>query len=231
MSGRLWYVVPAAGASRRMGGGPPKQYLKCLGRSVLEWALAPFAGNARFAGGAVALAAGDGGWSGLPAALREQVRTATGGAERADSVLAGLRVLPAADDDWILVHDAARPCLPPADLDRLIEACEGDAVGGLLALPVADTLKRADGTRVAATVAREGLWRALTPQMFRRGLLERALEAAARSGATPGDEATAIEGLGQRPLLVEGSALNVKVTRPSDLALAAACLAALGVAA
>lgn len=229
MSPRLWYVVPAAGASRRMGADVPKQYLELHGRSVLEWSLAPFFRDERFAGGAVALAAGDAGWERLPAALRRRVRTATGGAERADSVLAGLRAVPADPDDWILVHDAARPCLPREDLDRLIAACAGDPVGGLLALPVADTLKRGEGPRVAATVPREGLWRALTPQMFRRGLLERALEAAAAAGAVPGDEATAVERLGERPMLVEGSALNVKVTRPSDLALAAACLSALGV--
>lgn len=228
MSARLWYVVPAAGASRRMGGETPKQYLRCRGRTVLEWALAPLIAQPRFAGGVVALAPDDAGWSGLPVALRERVATTAGGRERADSVLAGVRALAAAEDDWVLVHDAARPCLPPADLDRLITTCEADAVGGLLALPVADTLKRADGPRVAATVPREGLWRAQTPQMFRRGLLERALVAAGAAGEVPGDEATAVERLGRRPLLVEGSAINIKVTRPSDLALVAACLGLIG---
>jgi 2-C-methyl-D-erythritol 4-phosphate cytidylyltransferase len=228
MSPRLWFVVPAAGASRRMGADLPKQYLECRGRTILEWALAPFVGHPRFAGGVVALAADDGGWGRLPAALRERVATTPGGRERADSVLAGLRALPAAEDDWVLVHDAARPCLPCADLDRLIAACEPDPVGGLLALPVADTLKRGDGQRVLATVPRDGLWRALTPQMFRRGLLERALVAAAASGDPPSDEAGAVERLGQRPLLVEGSALNIKVTRPSDLELVAGCLGLMG---
>mgnify|MGYP005859131947 CR=1 FL=1 len=228
MTPRLWFVVPAAGASRRMGAALPKQYLRCRGRTILEWALAPLLAHPRLAGGAVALAADDAGWSGLPPALRERVTTTTGGRERADSVLAGLRALPAADDDWVLVHDAARPCLPRADLDRLIGACERDAVGGLLALPVADTLKRADGARVATTVPREGLWRALTPQMFRRGLLERALGAAAGAGGAPAAAAAAVERLGERPLLVEGSALNIKVTRPSDLALVEACLALVG---
>jgi 2-C-methyl-D-erythritol 4-phosphate cytidylyltransferase len=228
MAPRLWFVVPAAGASRRMGTGIAKQYLPCRGRTVLEWALAPLLAHARLAGGVVALAADDTGWSRLPAALRERVATTIGGRERADSVLAGLRALPADAGDWVLVHDAARPCLPRADLDRLIEACEDDAVGGLLALPVADTLKRADGPRVAATVAREGLWRAQTPQMFRRGLLERALVASADAGLPPTDEAGAVERLGERPLLVEGSAQNVKVTRPTDLALVEACLDAIG---
>lgn len=227
MTARLWFVVPAAGASRRMGTGRPKQYLECRGRTVLEWALAPFLAHPRVCGGVVALAAQDVGWSGLPPALRERVSTTVGGRERADSVLAGLRALPAEADDWVLVHDAARPCLPRRDLDRLIAACESDAVGGLLGLPVADTLKRADGSRVAATVPRESLWRALTPQMFRFGLLERALRAAAGAGEVPGDEATAVERLGERPLLVEGSPLNVKLTRPDDLALIEACLALL----
>jgi 2-C-methyl-D-erythritol 4-phosphate cytidylyltransferase len=228
MTPRLWYVVPAAGAARRMGGDTPKQYLSCRGRTLLEWSLAPFVTDPRFAGGVVALAADDAGWRELPEALRARVATTTGGRERADSVLAGLAALPAADDDWVLVHDAARPCLPREDLERLVDVCRTDTVGGLLALPVVDTLKRADGTRVAATVPREGLWRALTPQMFRAGLLRRALREAAAAGAAPGDEATAVERLGERPLLVEGSALNVKVTRPSDLALVSACLALMG---
>ncbi len=228
MTPRLWYVVPAAGAARRMGGDTPKQYLSCGGRTLLEWSLAPFVRDPRFAGGVVALAADDAGWRALPATLRQRVATTTGGRERADSVLAGLAALPAIDDDWVLVHDAARPCLPRKDLDRLIEACLADPVGGLLALPVADTLKRSDGARVAVTVPREGLWRALTPQMFRAGLLRRALLAADAAGAAPGDEAAAVEALGEHPLLVEGSALNIKVTRPSDLALVSACLAQIG---
>lgn len=211
-----------------MGRDTPKQYLECRGRRLIEWALAPLLDHPRIAGGVVALAAGDRRWPALPAALRGRVATTIGGRERADSVLAGLAALDAAAaDDWVLVHDAARPCLPRADLDRLIAECEGDPVGGLLALPVADTLKRAAGGRVEATVARERLWRALTPQMFRRGLLERALREAGAAGAVPGDEASAVERLGGRPRLVEGSALNLKVTRPSDLALARACLGVL----
>ena len=228
MTPRLWYVVPAAGAARRMGGETPKQYLSCRGRTLLEWSLAAFVHDPRFAGGVVALAADDSRWRELPAALRERVATTTGGRERADSVLAGIAALPADDDDWVLVHDAARPCLPRDDLDRLIEACRQERVGGLLALPVADTLKRADGARVAVTIPREGLWRALTPQMFRAGLLRRALHAATAAGVVPGDEAAAVERLGERPLLVEGSALNIKVTRPSDLELVSACLALMG---
>ena len=232
MTTRLWFVVPAAGASLRMGAARPKQYLELRGRTVLEWSLAPFLADPRFAGGAVAIAADDPYWSGLPAAVRERVTAVTGGRDRCDSVLAGLRALAdAAADDWVLVHDAARPCLPRADLDRLVEACWQDSVGGLLAAPLADTLKRAADGRVERTLERDGLWRALTPQMFRRRPLEQALVAAIAAGERPGDEATALERLGERPLLVAGSSLNIKITRPADLAFASAGLAALEAAA
>jgi len=225
---RLWFVLPAAGASRRMGAALPKQYLELRGRTVLEWSLAPFLAEPRFAGGAVALAADDPYWSHLPAAVRERVTAVTGGVDRCDSVLAGLRgLVDAAADDWVLVHDAARPCLPRADLERLIEACWPDSIGGLLAAPVVDTLKEAAGDRIDRTVARDGLWRALTPQMFRRGRLEQALAAAIAAGERPGDEAAALERLGERPRLVEGSSLNIKITRPADLAFASAVLAAM----
>jgi len=142
-----------------------------------------------------------------------------GGASRRDTVLNGLIAAASAVDpsDWMLVHDAARPCLGKVELARLLEAASRDEVGGILAVPVADTLKRADeDRRIAATEPREGLWQAQTPQMFRHGLLLRAL----RGAPLVTDEAAAVEGLGYRPLLVEGSARNLKVTFPSDLALA-----------
>lgn len=228
MPGRLWFVVPAAGASRRVGAATPKQYLDLLGRTVLEHSLRVLLSHAGVAGGVVALAAHDEGWSRLPAGLRSRVWTARGGEERCHSVLAGLAALAGAgDDDWVLVHDAARPCLAAADLERLVATCRDDAVGGLLAVPVADTVKRAgaDG-RVAETVRREGLWRAQTPQMFRLGLLRRALESAIGAGEAPADEATAVERLGLRPLLVEGSPFNIKITHPADLEFAARVLVA-----
>jgi 2-C-methyl-D-erythritol 4-phosphate cytidylyltransferase len=156
---------------------------------------------------------------------------AVGGATRAESVRNGLRVLRAlfsiGDDDWVLVHDAARPCLARDDLMRLITTLSSDAVGGLLATPVADTLKRAAGGRVAATVERDRLWRALTPQMFRAGLLLRALAQFAGDEALT-DEAAAIERLQLRPQLVEGQSTNIKVTLPSDWPLAEAILRAQG---
>ena len=152
--------------------------------------------------------------------------TTTGGATRARSVLQGLQALvAAAPEDWILVHDAARPCLPAGDLAALVAACRRDEVGGLLALPIAETVKLADADgRSGRSVPRDGLWRAQTPQMFRHGPLVRALIRALEEGFEPTDEAVAIERLGLRPRLVEGSPLNVKVTRPADLALASAAL-------
>jgi len=229
VSPRTWFVVPAAGASRRVGGGTPKQYLELCGRTVLEHSLRVLLDGPGVSGGIVALGEGDPFWKTVPAALRARVGTTTGGRERCHSVLAGLQALDADDEDWVLVHDAARPCLDRADLARLMDACRDDPVGGLLALPVADTLKRAgeDG-RVAATVPRERLWRAQTPQMFRRGRLLRALAAAIEAGETPSDEAAAIERDGSKPLLVEGSPFNIKITHAADLAFAAAVLASRG---
>lgn len=212
-----------------MGAGRPKPYLALAGRTVLEHSLEALLSHPRIAGGVVVTAADDPHWLGLPASVRARVTTATGGIERCHSVFNGLRALDAAGDDWVLVHDAARPCLARVELDALIDACEDDAVGGLLAVPVADTLKRADdAARVEATVGRERLWRAQTPQMFRRALLERALETAMSTGELPSDEASAVERLGLRPRLVEGSSLNIKITRPADLAFAERVLGSRG---
>ena len=148
------------------------------------------------------------------------VRAVHGGQERADSVLAGINALrnDCVDSDWILVHDAARPCLDPIDLQRLLDTLRDDPVGGLLAAPVFDTLKRADAAqRVGATVAREHLWRALTPQMFRYGVLVRALNEAAQRGVMITDESQAVELLGLQPRLVVGSSDNLKITLPEDI--------------
>lgn len=220
MENRFWVVVPAAGSARRMGAAVPKQYLPLAGRTVIEWSLAPFLAHERAAGIVVALAEHDPRWSQTTLASREKVATTIGGAERMDSVLAGLRALQdrAAPDDWVLVHDAARPCLSALDLGRLLTELNGDAVGGLLAAPVVDTLKLADdGGRVAQTVPREKLWRALTPQMFRRDLLQRALQSAQAKGIAVTDEAQAVEALGLQPKLVAGDADNIKITLPEDL--------------
>ncbi len=228
MRQRIWIVVPAAGGSRRLARHVPKQHIEIAGRTLLEHALVPLLAHPSVAGGAVVLANGDEAFSRLPAAMRRRLVVATGGHERCHSVRAGLAALTeAATDDWVLVHDAARPCLPPEDLARLVAACIDDPVGGLLAVPVADTLKHAaPDSRVGGTAPRDGLWRAMTPQMFRYGTLAKALDAAIASGHAPDDEATAIERLGLQPRLVEGSPINIKVTHPADLEFAALVLEA-----
>ncbi len=220
MDKRFWVVVPAAGSARRMGAAVPKQYLPLAGRTVIEWSLAPFLAQARTAAIVVVLAEQDQRWPQIAVAGDTKIATTIGGAERMDSVLAGLRALQdrAAPDDWVLVHDAARPCLSVGDLDRLLNELSNDDVGGLLAAPVVDTLKRADdGGRVVQTVAREKLWRALTPQMFRHDLLRRALQSALAKGTAVTDEAQAVEALGVQPKLVAGDADNIKITLPEDL--------------
>ena len=225
---RHWVVLPAAGHGARMGAEIPKQYLPLAGATVLAHTLRCFVGHPAIAGIVVVLAPGDVRWTAVDSGLREQVSTAEGGAERADSVARGLAALAgrAAADDWVLVHDAARPCLRRADLDHLLATVAGHPVGGILAVPVRDTMKRAaaDGT-IAATVPRGDLWHAQTPQMFRYRLLVDALAAA---GSAVTDEAMAVERAGGAALLVEGHADNLKITRPEDLALAAWHLGAQG---
>jgi len=227
---KYWLVMPAAGAGRRFGNALPKQYAPLLGRSVIEWSLRPFLDDPRCEGITVALAADDPYWPEVAARLGRVVGTVAGGAERSGSVLNALRALAARADerDWVLVHDAARPCLPQADLDRLLETLKDYQVGGLLAAPCADTLKYGPPNGGAAvverTVDRTGLWRALTPQMFRFGALRAALEAAAAAGRNPTDEAQALEWTGAHIGLVSGSAANLKITTGPDLAVAAAVL-------
>jgi 2-C-methyl-D-erythritol 4-phosphate cytidylyltransferase len=216
--------MPAAGIGRRFGTDRPKQYASLCGRTVIEWALAPFLTDSRCAGAVVALAQDDSYWA---AVAPQSVRVAPGGQERSHSVRSALAALSdlATRDDWVLVHDAARPCLPRQDLDRLLSELGTHSVGGLLASPAADTLKRADTARnVEQTVDRTGLWRALTPQMFRYGRLCEALDRAHAAGRIPTDEAQAVEWLGDVPRLVEGAAANLKITSAADLALAAALL-------
>ena len=228
-----WLIMPAAGSGRRFGSQLPKQYAPLLGRTVIEWALQPFTEDTRCVGIVVALAPADPWWPQVAERLSSQVATVTGGKQRSESVLNGLRALGTRADeaDWVLVHDAARPCLPPADLTRLLRDLRDEETGGLLAAPGADTLKYTPAlgkTAAERTVDRTGLWRALTPQMFRFGALRRALEAARDAGRFPTDESQALEWLGARPLLVEGSAANIKVTTAQDLVVAAAILTSTG---
>lgn len=218
----LWCVVPAAGRGARVGGDIPKQYLPLAGRPLILHTLDRLAALPEVAGIMVVLGANDRWWPSIDELHGTPVRTTLGGAERCDSVLAGLRALPedVTPDAFVLVHDAARPCVRAADIARLIE--RGMPAGGaLLGAPLRDTLKRADGDgRSEVTEPRDHRWRAFTPQMFRRADLEQALGAAASEGLTVSDEAMAMERAGFRPLLVEGAEDNIKVTTPADFALA-----------
>ncbi len=230
---RYWLVMPAAGSGSRFGASAPKQYADLHGRALIEWSLAPFLTDTRCVGAVVVISSGDTWWPTVAPRLTTggvtKVLTAPGGAERCESVLNGLRVLESrmAGEEWVLVHDAARPCVSCDDRDRLLESAGRHLIGGLLAVPAADTLKRADAQRlVVQTVDRSDLWRALTPQMFRAQRLREGLERALAAGRSPTDEAQAIEWLGDQPLVVPGSSTNIKVTTADDLSIASAVLAA-----
>ncbi len=218
----LWCIVPAAGRGTRFGGDVPKQYLLLAGKPLLLHTLERLAAHPSIAGLVVVLAQYDPHWPGHAQIAGKPVLVANGGDKRADSVLAGLHALEGEirDDDFVLVHDAARPCVRAEDVSRLIEL--GIPAGGaLLAVPLRDTLKRADGDSCsAATEPRDARWRALTPQLFRYGELVAALESARNAGIEVTDEAMAMERMAHRPLLVEGAESNIKVTTPADFALA-----------
>lgn len=218
---RCYALVPCAGTGSRAGTNGPKQYERIAGQPLVWHTLAAFAAVRRIARTLVVVAPGDGFFERNPTSARV---VACGGPTRAASVRNGLYELArvgATERDWVLVHDAARCLITPALIDALIDACQGDEVGGLLARKLVDTLKREEGGRVAATLEREDKWLAQTPQMFRLGMLQQALE---RAGPQATDEAAAIEALGHRPLLVPGGGQNFKVTYPDDFALAEAVL-------
>jgi 2-C-methyl-D-erythritol 4-phosphate cytidylyltransferase len=220
---RYWAVVPAAGKGMRMGAQSPKQYLNLSGRTVIEHTLERLISHSRIAGAVVAVAQDDEHWPQIARDFGDCVATAIGGAERCHSVLAGLDGLgsAASGDDWVLVHDAARPCLRAEDIDRMLDELTGDPCGGILAVPVRDTLKRCDETSaIIGTVDRTSLWHALTPQMFRLADLRRAVEQALAAGVIVTDEAQAIELAGGVPRVVEGHMDNIKITHPDDLLLA-----------
>ncbi len=217
-----WAVIPAAGRGSRFGSEVPKQYLEIAGEPLLAHTLRAVLAHPAVEGAVVVLADGDVQWPGWQAFAGKPVVTCIGGSERADSVLAGLAALPESvrPDDFVLVHDAARPNLRLDDLDRLLERGRSDPVGAILASPVRDTLKRAgDDGGIDGSEPRERLWRALTPQLFRRLQLTRALEAAREAGIAVTDESMAMERNGLRPLLVEGAEDNLKITTAADLAL------------
>lgn len=221
---RCWAVLPAAGIGSRMGGELPKQYLEVAGATLFEHSLHALLACEQLGAVVVALHPDDTRAGGLAILEQQRVQTVVGGAQRSDSVLAGLQALTAqaAATDWVLVHDAARPCLQPADIAMLIARVTASGTGGILAEPIVDTVKQAtqDGL-VDCTLDRSTLWRAQTPQMFRLGELQRALAHALEQGLPVTDEASAMEMAGYPVQLVAGSSSNLKVTVPRDLQLAA----------
>lgn len=224
----FWVILAAAGVGERMGSACPKQYLMLAGRTLIEHSMELFLAQSCIKGIMVVLAATDPYFARLPISRDHRIRSTVGGDQRYQSVHNGLRALQGRADaeDWVLVHDAARPCLHPDDLDHLLAQARDDFPGGLLAAPVSDTLKQADAElKVAQTIPRTGLWRALTPQMFRYDLLTKALAEALAAQVKVTDEAAAVERLGIKPVLIPGRSDNLKITYPSDLALAEAILA------
>jgi 2-C-methyl-D-erythritol 4-phosphate cytidylyltransferase len=221
---RYWAVVPAAGVGRRMGSAIPKQYLQLNGRPVIEHTLETLLACPRIDGIYLSISPEDEWWGDVTLGGQQKIHLADGGAERCHSVHNALRLLQqtAASEDWVLVHDAARPCLRLEDLNHLIDSVMDHPVGGLLGVPVHDTMKRVEaGDSVSQTVSRDGLWHAQTPQMFRLGALCQALEQAIANGYTVTDDASAMELTGANPRMIEGHDDNIKITRPEDISLAA----------
>jgi 2-C-methyl-D-erythritol 4-phosphate cytidylyltransferase len=211
-------IIPAAGVGNRMANVLPKQYLQLAGKPMISHVIQIFFNNPRIAGIYLALSPEDGFWRTLTLNPESKLHLHyTGGATRSETVLNTLQVIDADDQDWVLVHDAARPGLSAGLLDCLLDTLENDEVGGLLAMPVADTLKKSDElNRVEKTISRQSLWQAQTPQMFRYVTLKKALS---NFEGTPTDEAEAIEAIGLQPKLVQGELRNLKITYPQDLAL------------
>lgn len=226
---RLWGVIPAAGIGSRFNSATPKQYAPLGTKTVLEHSIERVLALPELAGLVVALHPQDSIFPTLPIAGSPRLSTVVGGDERVDSVFAALQALDELADaeDWVLVHDAARPCVPIADIENLLVQAMAHDVGGLLAAPIVDTIKQAqaDSEVVEKTLDRQRLWRALTPQLFRYGALYSALRECLDRGLPITDEASAMELCGQQPLLVAASDRNIKITHPSDLGLAAYYLA------
>jgi 2-C-methyl-D-erythritol 4-phosphate cytidylyltransferase len=224
----VWAVIPAAGIGLRMGETVPKQYLKIAGRTLIEYGCDALLDSGCVSGLVIAVQADDQLMARLPMACDPRVHLVTGGAQRADSVLAGLEFLAsrAGPQDWVMVHDAARPCLDSLSVQHMCRQLAQHSVGGILARPVTDTVKQAGAQNaIEATLPRETLWTAQTPQMFRFGLLLQALRSAQAAGIAVTDESMALERMGYQPLLLSGPPSNIKVTYPQDLALASWYLA------
>ena len=224
MTEQVWAIVPAAGNGSRMQADRPKQYLNLCDKPVIMHTLERLISHPQIAGVVVAVADNDPYWSLLAIPESWPLYRAAGGVERADSVLNALNFLKniTDSDPWVLVHDAARPCLRHSDIDRMLAELSQDPVGGILGVPVTETVKRVDPqNRIIETVSRDNLWRAATPQMFRLQTLIKALEQTRLAQCKVTDEASAMEYAGYQPTMVEGHADNLKITLPKDLALAA----------
>jgi len=216
----LAVVVPAAGVGKRMQAACPKQYLKIQDHTILEHTVLRLASHSCIKLIVIPLSPGDEYFSDSNLAQHPKVQMVDGGKERVDSVLCGLNAIDEAKYPWVLVHDAARPCVTLADIQKLIDRCLENNCGGILATPVRDTMKRANQGLIAQTVEREQLWHALTPQMFQTPKLKEAITTALDSKATVTDEASAIEFVQEQCQIIEGQSDNIKITRPDDLALA-----------
>ncbi|MDC9728108.1 MAG: 2-C-methyl-D-erythritol 4-phosphate cytidylyltransferase [Methyloprofundus sp.] len=220
---KFWGIVPAAGVGKRMQADRPKQYLELNQRTVIEQTLTRLLQVEKLTGVVVAISKEDPYWPNLEVSKNPRIHTAPGGKERADSVLSALKSITnlADENDWVLVHDAARPCITADDVENLINQLKDHAVGGILGLASHDTLKSVnDELAIVDTVDRSTIWRALTPQMFRYGELKQALEEAADKGWVVTDDASALELQGKQPKMIAGRSDNLKITRPEDLALA-----------
>jgi 2-C-methyl-D-erythritol 4-phosphate cytidylyltransferase/2-C-methyl-D-erythritol 2,4-cyclodiphosphate synthase len=222
----FWLVIPAAGSSQRMGGELPKQYQLLAGIPVLQRTLDVFLAIPQLRGVMVAIHPEDKHFVALPASRDERVQVVSGGAERADSVRLALEALSkqANPDDWVLVHDAARPCVQASDVVAMLQTLSASAVGGIMAVPVSDTIKQVTQTTITATADRTLLWQAQTPQMFRVGALLFALQVAQRNKLAITDEASAMEAAGHKPEVFAGKRSNIKITLPEDWAIAEALL-------
>lgn len=224
---KVWVVIPAAGVGKRMQSDIPKQYLKINEKAVLQHTLNCFSHHSDIAGIIVALHSDDPYWNTSNIDTPNmKLYTVEGGEERSDSVLNALEYLSLieqlADQTWVMVHDAARPCLITQDIDSLLSIRDTDAVGGILATPVRDTMKRAkqDSSKILHSENRDNLWHALTPQMFQLGELKQALKSCLEKELVVTDEASALEAQNKFPVLIEGSSNNIKITQPADLELA-----------
>lgn len=218
-----WAIIPAAGIGQRMASSTPKQYLQIQGKTILEYASQTLLQSAAIKHVVFALHADDDCFSQIEFSTNaNKVRRLVGGETRAQSVLRALESIKdeAQQDDFVLVHDAARPCLSESDLEKLIEVCMRHEVGGILAVPVTDTIKQVHAKQISETLDRNLIWRAFTPQMFKIRILYEAIKQALENNVSITDEASAVEYLGYRPCVVEGSVRNIKVTNPEDLNIA-----------